>query len=129
MTNCVFYLFMFAYFVNYAFGSINYFGVHRTFMLLYKGVIENSCMTIDQSGSAVRPYFSKEELKREVEEYFEENLKRYVAHYTVNYYFYNTSDKSYCTSDYCRAVKISLKANINIFFKYEKAREFYVVGG
>ena len=120
---------MFAYFINFSFGAIRYFGVNRTFTLLYKGIIESSCATINLSGNPVKPYFSKDELIYQVETYFEENLTRYTSNYTVNYYFYNQEDKSYCIDTYCRAVKISLKADINLFFHYEKAREFYVVGG
>ena len=128
MTNCIFYLVMFAYFVNFAFGSINYFGVNRSFTLLYKGVIENACQSVDESGNPIKPYFDKDELIYRAEEYFASTLPRYVTSYDTNYYFFNLEDKSYCTGTYCRGVKISLRAKINIFYTYEKAREFYVTG-
>ena len=126
MINSIFYIIIFSLFANFAFGSINYFGVNRTFMLMYKGVIESSLNMVDEYGLPTLPYFNREALKENVTFYLETNLPRYVTSYTVNFYFFNEEDKSYSTDKYVTAVKISLKAKINFLYNYEKAREFYV---
>ncbi len=120
---------MFSVFASFSIGSINYFGVNRTFMLMYKGVIESSLKTVDRNGLPVPPYFDRTALKENVEIYLASNLPKYVDEYTVNYYYFDPIDKSYTTDEYVRAVKISLKCYINSLYQYEKAREFYEVGG
>lgn len=126
MTNTIFYILMFSVFASFSIGSINYFGVNRTFMLMYKGVIESSLRTVDKNGLPVAPYFDRNALKENVEIYLSNNLPKYVDEYTVNYYYFDPIDKSYTTDEYARAVKISLKCYINSLYQYEKAREFYV---
>lgn len=128
MTNTIFYILMFSVFASFSIGSINYFGVNRTFMLMYKGVIESSLKTVDKNGLPVSPYFDRDALKANVELYLSNNLPKYVDEYTVNYYYFDPIDKTYTTDEYVRAVKISLKAYINNLYQYEKAREFYVNG-
>ncbi len=80
---------------------------------------------LDEKANPVKPFFVKDKLIENVENYFSMNISRYAEKYTTAYYFYNPDDDSYCTS-YCRGVRISLKANLNAFYKFEKARNFYV---
>ena len=128
MTNTIFYILMFSIFASFSIGSINYFGINRTFMLMYKGVIEASLKTVDKNGLPVPPYFDRDALKENIEVYLDNNLHKYCDEYMVNYYYFDPIDKSYSTDEYVRAVKISLKAYVNGMFQYEKAREFYVNG-
>ncbi len=128
MINTVFYLIIATLFLNFSIGSIEYFGVNRTFMLMYKGVLENSLVSIGSDGEQIEPYFDQNKLVELSEQYFQNNLPRYVNHYTTSYLFYNYDENSYCVGKYCYSVKISLKAEINMIFHYEKARVFNIKG-
>ena len=108
-------------------GAINFSGVNRTFLSMYKGVLESSVAYLDKDGKAISPYFLKETLRDYVEAYLDENLTRYVTHYEATIYYFNKEDETLCTSEYCQNVKITLKCDINYFFKYEKARNFYIL--
>lgn len=126
MANSIFFVIVLSLFLTYSFGSISFFGVNRSFSLMYKGVLENSCSYVDEGGNSCAPYFDKEKLIDNVERYFELNLPRYVSTYSTSYFFFNVEDGSYCTSKVCRGVKISLKSEINYMFHYEKAKEYRI---
>ena len=126
MENLIFFSLIFSLFINFTMGAIHYSGVNRTFLTMYKGVLESSVAYINASGNLVTPYFEKETLHDYVESYLEENLTRYVTHYEASIYYFNKEDETLCTSKYCTAVKISLDCEINYFFHYSKARNFYV---
>ncbi len=126
MTNCIFFIFILSFFLNFSFGTINFSGIDRTFQLMYKGVLENSFVAFDEYGTPCDPYFDKELLQDNVEQYLGVNLPRYTTNYITAYYYFNEDDYSYCTSNICRGVRISLKAEINYLYHYEKARNFYI---
>ena len=126
MENLIFFSLIFSLFINFTMGAINFSGVNRTFLSMYKGVLESSVAYINTSGNLVTPYFNKETLRDYVEGYLEENLTRYVTHYEASIYYFNKEDETLCTSKYCTAVKISLDCDINYFFHYAKARNFYI---
>lgn len=126
MTNSIFMVLILTLIINFSFGSINFFGVHRSFMLLFRGTIENSISCIDESGLPCRPFYKKNLLEKNVEDFFASSLKRYTSGYIVSYFYLN-DDSSYCIDDVCYSVKISLKATINLMFTYEKARSFHIV--
>ena len=126
MENIIFFSLIFSLFINFTWGAINFSGVNRTFLSMYKGVLESSVAYIDSRGNLVEPYFEKEILHDYVESYLEENLTRYVTHYEASIYYFNKEDETLCTSEYCTSVKISLECEINYFFHYAKARNFYV---
>lgn len=126
MTNCIFFVVILSLFLNFSFGAVNYSGVDRTFQLMFKGVLENSFKAIDNDGNPCDPYFDKTLLEENAEKYFSLNLPKYVTNYVTAYYYFNPNDYSYCTSSYCKGVRISLKADINFLFHYEKGRNFYI---
>lgn len=112
--------------LNFTMGAIDFSGVNRTFALMYKGVIEKSVATIDENGIECAPYYVKSVLKQNVTDYFDTNLPKYVTHYQASIYYFSKNNGTICTSKYCSAVRITLKADINYLFKYEKARDFYI---
>ena len=126
MGNLIYYALMFVLFLQFAFGAIDYSGVNRTFLNMYRGVVETTLITIDDSGEPTFPYIDEVTLKRNVDEYFKENLTRYVTHYTTGIYYFDLEDELMCTTHHCSGVKITLKADINYFFHYENAKSFYV---
>lgn len=127
MLNCMFFALILVLFTNFSFGAISFSGIDRSFQLMYKGVIEASVLRVDEHGKPCRPYISKKLLEENAEYYFANNISRYVTHYKTSYFYFNLEDESYCSSSYCYGVKISLAAEINNLFSYNKARNYYVV--
>ena len=126
MTNCIFYSAIFALFLNFTMGSIRYSQVNRTFMSIYRGVFEASTITVNSSGDPVVPYYNEELLETYLVQYFKENLKNYVTDYEVRIYFFNRENDSLCFTHECRDINLTLKADINTFFKFEKSQDFSV---
>ena len=126
MVSLLFYSLIFAIFINFTAGAMAFSSVNRTFLTMYKGVLESSISQVDKNGELVSPYFDKEKLEEYVTTYFDNNLPRYVDHYTASIYYINKEDETVCTSSYCTAVKITLECTINYLFHYLKARNFYV---
>ncbi len=128
MANCICYALIFAFFLNFTMGSINFSGVNRTFLGIYRAIFESSAQTIDEKANPVAPLYKKDVLERLLKEYFDSNLTRYVSSYKMRvYYFNDETDKTICTSTYCSNVEVSLKCYINLFFSYEKSQSFSLV--
>lgn len=126
MGHCIFYALMFALFISFGVGAMNYSSVNRTFLTMYKGVFEASVSSLDKNAKDIKPYFNKNKLEEYVTKYLEDNLTKYVTSYQASIYYFNKSDDTLCTSQYCRAVRITLKTDINYFFHYEKAKNIYI---
>lgn len=126
MGNIAFYALIFTLFLQFAFGAIDYSGVNRTFLNLYRGVIEASLITVGEDGEPTYPYFDEVTLKENLYSYLDENITRYVTHYTTGIYYFDLEDELMCTSHHCSGVKITLKADINYFFHYENAKSYVV---
>lgn len=126
MENLLFFSIIFATIINFSMGAINYSGVNRTFLSMYRGLIEASTILVDADGLPIEPYFDKTKLKAYVTSYFERELTRYVTHYEASIFYFYQDDTTICTSMECRGVKISLDCEINYFFHYSKARDFYI---
>ena len=126
MEHLIFFSLFFTLFLNFTFGAMRFSGVNRTFLSMYKGVLESSIAYVDEDGNAISPYFIKDTLVDYVDHYLEDNLTHYVTHYEASVYFFNEEDDTICTSEYCQAVKISLECEINYLFHYSKARNFYI---
>ncbi len=65
-------------------------------------------------------YFDKEELRNNLEEYYDKNLKKTLKDYSMDLYFYNQVDHSICVTDKCDAVKVTI--NGSFFFTIEVTR-------
>lgn len=126
MEYLIFFSLIFATMINFTMGAIGYSGVNRTFLTMYRGLLESSVVVVDEHDVIVEPYFKKDVLEKYVANYFEENLTRYVTHYKASIYYINEEDESICTSRYCQAVKISLECDINYLFHYKKGKIYYI---
>ena len=130
MLNSIYYVVVMIISLMFSIGCINFSGVHRTFQLVFRGLIESSIVIIgDEEGNYIEPYFDEEILVRYLSDYFEENIKRYVSSYEASYYFFDKDSGLICTEHNCTALKVSLKADFNYFFHYEKAKNYYIVEG
>lgn len=127
MLNLIFYTLFFALFVNFSFGSLRFSQINRAFMSSYKGLFETCIATIDEEGDAIYPYFDRELLIEETTKYFETNVGKYTKDYALSIAFYDDDLKAECSYyDYARTVKLSLKANINLLFTYNKEQFFTI---
>lgn len=126
MGNICFYAMIFVVFLQFTFGAINFSGVNRTFLSMYKGVFESSLITVGENGEPVYPYFDEVTLRNGINSYLHANLKPYVKKFDTSMRLYTLDDSGMCLGRQCSKVEVSLKADINAFFKYSKSVTYYV---
>lgn len=128
MLNCLFYSIFFALFLNTSLGALRLSQVNRVFMSSYKGMFEASLITVDSDGEPVHPYFNQKILREYINGFMCENLNRYTTNYLLNVDFYLLDGSTECSeTDYARNVKITLKADINFLYKYDKTQSYTVL--
>ena len=107
---CCFNFFMMSYQMN---------GINRLFFSVPIALIESSInkygMSLDET-----PYFVKETLEAKLTSYFAKSMSNYVDNFTLDFYYYNPSDHSYCTSDICSAFEATLRTDLILNYHYEK---------
>lgn len=123
MTNCIFYALFFSLFLNFGFGSLRFSQINRTFLSIFKGMVEASVYTVDTSGESTVPYYNKNKLEGYVDDFLKHNIEKYTKNYTVDLKYLDSTQ----ASDESRVVSINLKAKINVFFDYDKTLTFSVM--
>lgn len=126
MGNLVFYAMFFVIFLQFTFGAIRFSGVNRTFLSMYRGVFETSLITVGEDGEPIYPYFSDEILENNIDTYLKRNIRKYTSNYNAEITYLDLHNDGLCLEEYCSKVKVSLNAEINMFFKYSKSLEFAV---
>ena len=66
------------------------------------------------------PYFSQTKLEKRLTSYFDYSMPKYTSDYSLDFYYYNPSDHSFCTSDNCSAFEATLKTELILNYHYEK---------
>lgn len=122
MTNIIFYTLLLSISTSFGLGAMKYSTINRTFMLLQRSVFEYAVITIDENNY---PYYDEQLIKEGIDNYFENNIKPIVNKYTTGIIFLN-DDNSLCVNDKCQRVQVSLKANINYLFNFEKSMTFTI---
>ncbi|MGI6713487.1 MAG: hypothetical protein ACOX3K_00225 [Bacilli bacterium] len=84
-------------------------GIHRTFLLLNHGVIDQG-VVLDQDMEQA-PFFSKIELEKAVNDYLRVELAPYTSKYKISFYYYDLETETYCFND-CRGVQIHLMVDL-----------------
>ena len=125
MTNCLFYSLFFVLFLNVSFGALRFSQINRSFMSIFKGMLEASVMTIDIHGEPVVPYYNKNRVVEYSNTYLSKDISRFTKDFTIDIVFYNKETDLLC-DDYCNKVKISLNAKINSFYSYDKSQTFVI---
>ena len=74
------------------------------------------------------PYFSKENLENKLTSYFSYGMQRYVNDYKLDFYYYNPSNHSFCTTNKCSAVEVTLKTELMLNYLYEKIFYYEIRG-
>ena len=72
------------------------------------------------------PYFDKEILEDNITSYFDYHLPRYVDDYDLSFYYYNPSNHSLDMDDECRAVEVTISAELVLATHYQKTM-FYEI--
>ena len=122
MTNIIFYTLLLSISTSFGLGAMKYSTINRTFMLLQRSVFEYAVITIDENNY---PYYDEQLVKEGIDNYFENNIKPIVNKYTTGIIFLN-DDNSLCVNSKCQRVQVSLKANINYLFNFEKSMTFTI---
>ena len=122
MTNMIFYILILGLASSFVSGAMRFSNINRAFILLQKGIMEYAVITCDDNNS---PYYDQELLKKCVDDYCKKNIAKHTNKYTTSIYYINNDD-SMCINGYCQAVKISLKADINYLFRFERAMTFTI---
>ena len=72
------------------------------------------------------PYFNKEILVDNITSYFSYHMPRYTDDYLLSYYYYNIEDHSLDMSDQTKAVEVTLKANLILYYHYQKTMYYEI---
>ena len=65
-------------------------------------------------------YFDKTTFENYVLDYYETSVAPFMEEYTVDFYYYNLADHSYCTDNKCQGVEITVKGTVFLSFKYSR---------
>ena len=125
MANLIYFTFIASLFINFTFGSMTFFSVNNIFNLIEHGPLEASLILLPNSEDVIDPMFNNSLLEENVNKYLLSNMPNYVDKYSVSFLYLN-EDGSYNLTEYSKTVKISLKAILPSFFKFEKAKIFSV---
>lgn len=98
--------------------------VNRTFLLLPRGIMENSIVILE-ANTFEKPFFDCEYLKKAVIDYFNVNLKDYVASYDISFYFFKSND-NYANSEHFDGVSIGLKTALLFAISYSNDLTFTI---
>lgn len=127
MTNCIFYTLFFVLFLNLSFGSLRISQVNRAFLSTYKGLYESCTITVGEDGQPIYPFFNQNLLTNYVTNFIDENVGKFVTSYDLTINFYALDGITECgEDDLARTAKISLNADINYLFHYNKEQSFTV---
>ncbi len=125
MTNCIFYAIFFAMFLNTSLGSLRFSQINRTFLSIYKGMLEACVLTINDKGEPIKPYYNKEKVESYVVTYLKKNISRYATDYLLETKYYDENFTKETTS-FIRGISIKLKAKVNVMYNYEKEQRFFI---
>ena len=64
--------------------------------------------------------FNRSVLEKNLTSYFNYSMRNYVDDYDLDFYYYNPEDNSYCTSNNCSAVEVTVSTDLILNFHYER---------
>ena len=115
-------LFSFLIFV----GSYRVNEVNRVFINMPKSIIENS-VSIKEYNDQSDIYFVDTYLEENVNNYLESNLPKKAFDYTLTFNYLNNDGETYCFTDKCQGVKITIECNYFLDFMYKQSM-VYTIG-
>ena len=118
-----------ALFISFSFGGMTFSQINRAFLSMHRGVFEASIVSLDSSSSSEQPYFDESLLEGYVVDYLKRNISSYQKDYSVKIAYFDAKTYEPRNDHHADAVRISIKADINTFYKYEKSRFFTIEKG
>lgn len=129
MLNIIFFSLGLALFISFSFGGMTYSQINRAFLSMHRGVFEASVVTLDGNSLMNHPYFNETILENYVIDYLERNISSYQKDYSVKIAYFDATTFQPRNDHRADAVRISITADINLFYKYEKSRFFSIEKG
>jgi len=126
MTNLVCYSMLFALFLQFTFGAINFSSINRSFLNINRGLFESSVVYIDELGNPIKPYFDENTLETYLVNYANNNFSKYSNDYHLTILYLSADGDEYCFDGMCEKVNVKLTAKINSFFNYQKSKTYYI---
>lgn len=93
-------------------------GINRSFISMPIAVIEKAIVLYASDTDSL--YIDRGELEKSVETYISKEVGKYSRQYSLNYYYYSTSDGLICKTSTCDGVRITLIAQVVYTFNYQK---------
>lgn len=93
--------------------------INRAIVYTPKQLAECSIPFI-QEEDEIEIYFNKETLQSYVHEYYQKAIAPFMENYTVSFYYYNLLDHSYCTSDKCQGVEITVDGTVFLAYRFSR---------
>jgi len=96
--------------LNYSIQGLNRAILYTPIEIMYKGV----------ASLGEKPLISRDDFEYILMSYFDHIIPRYSKEYTVDFYYYNLSNKSMCLTDNCEGVEITIDCKLNITYQYHR---------
>ena len=106
-------------------GSYRVNEVNRLFISMPKSIFENS-VSIKDYNDQTDIYFVDSYLEENVNDYFERNLPRKAFDYELTFNYLNNDGESYCFTDKCQGVKVSIECKYFLDFTYKNSMIFTI---
>lgn len=74
------------------------------------------------------PYLSREETIYNITYYYDSEISKYSTDYDLEFYFYDATNNSYCVTNKCNAVQVTINAELMYSYKYERIMYYKITG-
>ncbi len=98
-------------------------GIHRTFLSLTRGIVENAVYPLVQENGQFLLYYDSQVLKDDVEQYLAKELSPYTDSFRLGFFYFEVSTKTPCQLQ-CDGVQIRLIVEINALLTYDDELRF-----
>lgn len=105
-----------------------YHGVDNTFTSINYS-LPNLWVVTDIGGELDKPLYDTVLVEETVVNHLSNNLKRYIKHYQVGFYYFDSETLSESEERYVSGVRLSLRADIPFTSAYYKAMTYVIKGG
>lgn len=109
-------------------GSTRINEVNRLIMYMPKSIFENA-VTYRDYQSIEDFYFVKAKLESDVLEYFQTSISHRSIQYDVSFTYFNVDGVSYCVSDKCQGVKVTLSTRYFLDYEYQRSMSYQIGEG
>lgn len=127
MENIIFVLAFSILSFNFYMASYRITGINRMFYSIPIALFEASIPIVqEKTEENIVIYYDKELIRDKLTSYLNKHATKYCSSYNVEILFYNQDDYSYCLTDQCDAVEVTLNAQVLLTYEYSKTARFYI---